>query len=191
MHAAMAPGPASKVLGVYTLVHAGRCTAQKNQLLLLEALSTMRDSPVELWILGRGPLAPRLREHVMRLGLSSRVRWLGFQHNPFAFFRSADCFVLTSDHEGMPNVVIEALLCGTPVVSTRCPYGPEELIDDGETGLLTPPRDVGGLADALRALADEATRRRMSAAAPIRIAREFALEHVYPQYEATLRHGAI
>jgi len=72
-----------------------------------------------------GKLRGRLERHAAGLGLGKRIRWLGFQRNPFAVVREADCFVLSSDHEGLPNVVIESLLCGTPVVATRCPYGPK------------------------------------------------------------------
>lgn len=150
----------------FTVVHAGRLTRQKNQELLLRAFARLGERPAELWMLGEGELGERLRRLAGRLGLGERVRWLGFQSNPYPFYRAADCFALSSDHEGLPNVLIESMLCGTPAVSTRCPYGPDELIDDGVTGLLTPVGDSAALAGALGRLADApAEARAMGAAA--------------------------
>lgn len=145
----------------FTVVHAGRLTRQKNQRLLLEAFARLGDRPAELWVLGEGELGERLRGLASRLGLDGRIRWLGFQSNPYPFYRAADCFALTSDHEGLPNVVIESMICGTPAASTRCDYGPDELIEDGVDGLLTPVGDAAAFAAALARLADapEAARR--------------------------------
>ncbi|MCP4654010.1 MAG: glycosyltransferase, partial [bacterium] len=113
---------------VFTVVHAGRLCEQKNQAMLLSAFSHLRHRSAELWILGEGPLEDRLRATAEGLGIADRVRWLGFQSNPYPFYRAADCCALTSDFEGLPNVVIEAMICGTPAVATRCRFGPEELI---------------------------------------------------------------
>lgn len=145
--------PITRAPGAFVAVHAGRFSPQKNQMLLLEAFSRFRNRPAELWMLGEGDLANDLKERARQLGIRSQVRWLGFQANPYAFFCSADAFVLSSNHEGLPNVLIEAMICGTPVVSTRCPYGPEELIEDGVNGRLTPVGNAQALADALEMLA--------------------------------------
>jgi glycosyltransferase involved in cell wall biosynthesis len=152
------PLPIERRAGSFAIVHAARLSAQKNQALLLHAVSRLSRAgrPVELWMLGAGPEEARLRRLAERLGLAERVRWLGFQANPHPFFRAADCFALSSDHEGLPNAVIESMALGTPVVSTRCPYGPEELIEDGVTGRLVPVGDVEALAAALGGLADDA-----------------------------------
>ncbi len=176
---------------VFTLVHAGRLSAQKNQTLLLEAFRRLLDAPrfrggqrAELWMLGAGELGPRLQAHAEHLGVAASVRWLGFRANPYPFFRAADCFVLTSDHEGLPNAVIEAMVCGTPSVATRCRYGPEDLIDDGETGLLAPPGDVGAVADALAILcADPKRAAQMGARARERAAARFDTSTVCGAYQ--------
>jgi glycosyltransferase involved in cell wall biosynthesis len=172
---------------LFTIVHAGRMAPQKNQRMLLDALALLREHRVQLWILGKGELEASLREHAARVGVADRVSWLGFRPDPFALYRVADCFALTSDHEGLPNVLIEALLCGLPAVSTRCPYGPDELIVHGENGLLTPVGDAAAFAGALRLLIeDDSLRRCLATRAAVRVAEQFDPGRVYPAYEAAL-----
>jgi glycosyltransferase involved in cell wall biosynthesis len=135
-------------------------------------------------MLGEGDLANDLKERARQLGIRSQVRWLGFQANPYAFFCSADAFVLSSNHEGLPNVLIEAMVCGTPVVSTRCPYGPEELIEDGVNGRLTPVGNAQALADALEMLASNLdVAREMGAVARDRAVARFDTQVVCAAYE--------
>ena len=150
----LSTGAVGKRPGSFVIVHVGRFQPQKNQTLLLDAVARLRGD-VELWMLGKGPLRARLEAHAEGLGIGSRVRWLGFQDNPYPFLAAADVSALSSTYEGLPNVVIESMLCGTPVVSTRCPYGPEELIDDDRTGLLVPMDDAEALGDALQRLVDD------------------------------------
>jgi len=150
---AQEPLPIDRSREKFTVVHAGRLHPQKNQALLLETFARFRDQPAELWMLGDGPLRDSLAAKADGLGISSQVKWLGFQRNPFPYFRAADCFALSSTYEGLGNVLIEAMLCGTAAVSTRCPYGPDELIDDGVTGLLVPVGDAKALGEALAGLA--------------------------------------
>jgi glycosyltransferase involved in cell wall biosynthesis len=167
----------------FTVVHAGRLSPQKNQRMLLDAIARVDDA--ELWLLGEGPLRGALEAHAQRIGVAGRVRWLGFQRNPHPFFRAADCFALSSDHEGLPNAVIEAAICETPSVATRCHYGPEELIEEGATGRLTPVGDADAFADALRTLArDAGGARRMGALARERAVRRFDTSTVVAAYES-------
>jgi glycosyltransferase involved in cell wall biosynthesis len=146
--------------GVFTIVHAGRCVRSKNQAMLLDAFARLGERPAELWMLGEGPLRADLAKRARALGVAARVRWLGYVQNPFPLFRAADVLALPSDAEGLPNVVIEAALCGTPSVATRCRFGPEALIDDGVDGRLTSPGDVSAFANALARLAAAPDERR-------------------------------
>ena len=169
----------------FVVVHAGRLTRQKNQDLLLRAFKALKVVDAELWMLGNGELRTALVEQAASLGITDRVRWLGFQANPYPFFRAADCFALSSDHEGLPNVVIESMVCGTPVVATRCDFGPEELIEDRVTGYLVPVGDQEAFTRALGQIACNAPAARsmgLKAREATRI--RFNTAAVAAQYEA-------
>jgi glycosyltransferase involved in cell wall biosynthesis len=179
--------PFERPPGTFVVVHAGRFHRQKNQVLLLQSFARLSPRS-ELWMLGKGALEGKLRREARRLGISSRVRWLGFADNPFRYFKAADCYVQSSDYEGLPNSVIEAMACGCPVVSTRCPYGPDELIEDGVSGFLVPPGDLGALSAAMERLFSDPALRRRTARAAIRFVGEtFARQRCLDSYESLLR----
>ncbi|MCX7901002.1 MAG: glycosyltransferase [Burkholderiaceae bacterium] len=103
------------------LVAAGRLCHQKGFDLLIRALARLGDPRVRLSLLGEGPLEGQLRELAADLGVRGQVDFVGFVKNPSPFFAAADAFVLSSRYEGFPNVVLEALACGTPVIATPAP----------------------------------------------------------------------
>ena len=104
-----------------------------------------------LLILGDGPLWTDLQSQIDRLGLQDSVRLMGYVENPLKYFSHAKAFVLSSLVEGMPNVLVEAMMCGCTPVATDCPTGPRELLDDGRIGYLVPPRDPKALATGILA----------------------------------------
>jgi len=109
------------------LVAAGRLVPQKGFDILIEALSMCRNCAPCLTILGEGPLRSTLEALAVRLGLAGRVLFAGFVRNPYAYFAGSDAFVLSSRYEGFPNVVLEALACGTRVIATPAPGGVAEI----------------------------------------------------------------
>jgi glycosyltransferase involved in cell wall biosynthesis len=129
----------------------GRLTHQKGFDLLLEALAGVRAAgvPARLTIVGVGELEGALAAQAKALGLADVVAIVGFQEQPARFFAHADVFVLSSRYEGMPNVVLEALACGLPVVAFDCPHGVSEIVHDGVNGRLVPADDVPALTAAL------------------------------------------
>lgn len=134
----------------------GRISRQKNYPLLLEAVRIAnRTRPVRLLIIGGAEkekhrrLLAKLREQSGAAGLEDRVKFLGQQDNPVKYLSLADGLVLSSDYEGFGLVLVEALGCGIPVVSTDCPDGPREILGDGAYGRLAPCGDAGALARAL------------------------------------------
>jgi glycosyltransferase involved in cell wall biosynthesis len=131
-------------------VTAGRLVPHKDHETMIRALSIHRkrfDS--RLMVLGTGPLQQALSDLVVQLGLTTSVDFLGFRCNVLPFFRQADAFLLTSRCEGFGNVIVEALGCGTPVISVRCDHGPAEILDDGRYGVLVESRDPQAMADAM------------------------------------------
>jgi len=149
---AMAQPPAHPFFGSPpVVVGVGRLSREKNFANLLRAFARLRVSTgARLIVLGEGPERPALERLAAELGVADAVSLPGFQDNPHAFLARADLFVLSSDHEGLPTALIEALAAGTPVVSTDCPVGPREILAGGARGALVPPGDSGALADAMR-----------------------------------------
>ena len=124
------------------ILSAGRLTTVKDHATLLRAFAeTLRSRPARLVILGVGPERENLLEMAERLEVSQYVDLPGFKINPFAYMSRAKVFVLSSLYEGFPNVLVQAMACGTPVVSTDCRSGPREILQDGKWGPLVPVSD--------------------------------------------------
>ena len=143
-HHWFAPGQPPVILAV------GRLCEQKDYPTLLRAFAKIQArTRVNLLILGEGSDRAALEKLVIDLELGGRVEMPGFQSNPYAYMAQAAVYVLSSRWEGLPTVLIEALACGTPVVSTDCPSGPEEILCGGKYGRLVPVGDSDALAIAL------------------------------------------
>lgn len=134
---------------------AGRLTEAKNFPLLLKAFALVRRKrPCRLMILGEGPLRHALETQVSDLGLGTDVLLPGFVDNPLPYMRQASVFVLSSSWEGLPAVLIQAMACGCRVVSTDCPSGPREILEEGRWGELVPVGDELALAEAIERCID-------------------------------------
>jgi glycosyltransferase involved in cell wall biosynthesis len=132
------------------LLSVGRLELQKDYPTLFKALTIVRrEFPVKLLILGEGTERANLEAMVKSMGLENVVRMPGFTSNPFRFMKRAKVFVFPSKHEGFGNVLLEAMACGVPIVSTDCPAGPREILEGGEWGSLVAVGDVKALADAI------------------------------------------
>lgn len=190
--AALAPPlEAARRPGRFVIVMVGTLRRQKRPELGLDVLGRLADPRAELWYVGTGPLWRPLERDAARRGMVERVKFWGFQPRPHPLLAAADCLLLASDSEGLPNAVIEAQLCGVPVVATRCRFGPEELIEHGRTGLLVAPGDAAGLARAVGELARDPARARQVAEAARSAARErFDTRRVIGQYQDLLAEVA-
>lgn len=132
------------------LVTVGTLKSVKDHATLLRALVQVRQvHDARLLILGEGSERPNLTALITELGLTDAVQMPGFRPDPHGYVGHADVFVLSSLNEGFGNVLVEAMACGTPVVSTDCPTGPGEILDGGRYGRLTPVGDAGALAAAV------------------------------------------
>jgi len=182
------------------LVAVGRLIPLKRYEDIIEALVAL-PSEVELIILGAdGGSLGRLKSRVDDLNLISRVHFLGQVRNPFPYIKRADLLVLSSQTEGFPNVLIEAMLCGTPVIATDCVSGPREILapelDPREQlrqgliwaryGVLYPVGDCGALTKGVARLLDESMLRERYATRGYARATEFALEKIARLYQQLL-----
>jgi glycosyltransferase involved in cell wall biosynthesis len=125
--------------------------------LLIEAIALMRDPRVHVTIVGDGTLRDELQRLTLHLGVASQVHFVGFHKNPYPFFKIADAFVLSSRIEGMPNVILEALACGTGVIAVPATGGTRELLEGRLKCALAESVSALSLAQALRSY--EFTRR--------------------------------
>jgi glycosyltransferase involved in cell wall biosynthesis len=150
----------------------GRLIPQKGFTYLLRAMQRVvaRHPKARCVLVGDGPLRAALEEESRALGLEDTVRFLGARLEPWATLAHCDVIALPSLFEGLPLALMEALTVGAPVVTTRA-GGADELLIDGQNGLLAPTRDASALADALtRALGDPALRAAFRAAGPPSVA---------------------
>lgn len=143
-HPWLKPGQPPVVLAV------GRLVAAKDYPTLLEAFAKVRQNiDARLVILGEGSLRAELEERIHHLGLQDVVDMPGFQPNPFGWMAACSVYVLSSRYEGFPNSLVQAMACGAKIVSTDCPTGPVEILEDGKWGRLVPVGDVEVLAESL------------------------------------------
>jgi len=176
------------------LVHIGRFAPPKNHALLIEAFAQVHsDAPLYLLLVGGGELENAVREQVAGLGLQGRVHFLGVRADVADILGASDVFLLSSDYEGNPLSVLEAMAAGLPVVSTAV-GGVPELVQHGATGLLVPAGDARALAEAMAQIGFDAPLR----AAMGDIARQTALErfdvrvmsHAYAKFYLELLHSS-
>lgn len=140
---------------VPVIVTAGTMTTRKGFADLVQAMGILyKKKMARLIILGEGPLRNELENLVKTLNLTDVVSMPGNVKNPLKYFYHADVFVLSSYAEGMPNVLVEAMICGCTPVSTDCPTGPRELLLDGKYGYLVPMQDPVAMASAIEQALD-------------------------------------
>lgn len=149
---AVADIPATKKEG-FQFTFVGRLDPQKNLTHLLNAFKIVLDNrkDVTLHLVGEGILTEQLQEETARLGISDYVVFEGMRRDIENVYSVSDAVVLSSNYEGMPNCLIEAIACGIPVISYDCPIGPREIIQDGVNGYLVRFLDVNELADKMLA----------------------------------------
>lgn len=134
----------------------GRLTTSKRVDDILNAFSHFHtNSPARLAVVGDGPDRERLETLSVDLGLRDDCRFFGFQDNPLPFIKASDCIISASEFEGLGNVLIESLACGTPVISSDCDFGPREVLADGRYGYLFEVGDVATLLKHMKAFGQD------------------------------------
>ena len=180
--------PRRRLPGTRRLVAVGRLVHQKGFDLLLRAFAKFAPAHPEwtLIIWGEGDQRRRLEALRAELGLHEQVQLPGLTERPGEWLEEAEIFVLSSRFESFGNVVTEAMVAALPVVAFDCPWGPGEILRDGEDGLLVPPEDVDALAAALRRLILDPDLRRRLGQAGARNVRRFHSDAVVAQWDALI-----
>lgn len=175
-HPWFAAGQPPVIIGV------GRLTAQKDFATLLNAFAQVRaHRAARLVILGEGEERAALLRQAAALHIAADVEMPGFQDNPYAWMAASAMYVMSSAWEGLPGVLLEAMACGIPVVSTDCRTGPDEILERGRWGRLVPVGDAAALARAIAATLDDP--------APVDVGgriETFRTEHARRRYEHIL-----
>lgn len=160
----------------------GRLSCQKGFDRLLSAFQVLDQPDIHLAILGQGAEESALVVLAQELGIEKRVHFPGHVPDVEIWYRNAECLVLSSRHEGWPNVLMEAMVNGCPVVSFDCNYGPSEIIEHDENGLLVPEGDVEGLRKAIARILDDGDLRRSLVIEAMVRARQFDVKEIAPRW---------
>ncbi len=177
--------PGCRLVGLISFLR-----AYKGHAYFIEAAARVltRTDQVAFLIVGEGPLEHRLRSHIASLGVTERVLMLGFRKDLMNVFRSLDVFVIPSiDADTIPQVLVQAMAMSLPVISTTVGSIPD-MVANGETGFVVPPRDAGALADRIvTLLADTGLCRAMGERGRKKVEQEYSLEHMLDRLEAVYR----
>lgn len=163
----------------------GRLSAQKNHQLLVKAFSKIAEEfpKISLRIYGDGEEKKALQLLINNLKLEDRVHLMGNTKNVKEKLSETDIFVLSSDYEGLPNALLEAMAVGVPCIATECPTGPKDLIDNEKNGLLIPCNDLEKMEAALRRLILSYTlREKLGVAGKKRILDEYTIDNIINKF---------
>ncbi|MFA1821456.1 glycosyltransferase [Virgibacillus oceani] len=167
------------------IITAGRLVKDKDHETLIEAFAKVQEEiNTKLVILGEGELEENLKTQAKTLHLQDKIHFIGFQRNPYVYFKYTDLFVLSSRREGFGHVLTEALATGTPIVSTNCRPGAIEVLAGGEYGILCEMGDADDMAEKIiNTLKLESNKTQEIIDKGIRRANEFHARKIVKQYE--------
>lgn len=160
----------------------GRLDKQKGFDKLIQAYSSLPKNDWKLWIVGDGQERSSLEKQISELKMKN-IKLLGVQENIFDYYARASIFVLSSEKEGFPNVLLEAMSFGCACISFDCPYGPREIIADKINGLLIENDNVEQLTQAIYTLINDAHTRQTLSQEAIKVKQKYAIEHIVEKWE--------
>ncbi len=167
------------------LVACGRLSEQKGFAYAICAMSQVVEThpTAHLYILGEGEKRAELKALIAEQQLQDNVSLLGFQQNPYPYFKHADVFILSSLWEGFGNVLVEAMALGTAIISTDCPSGPREILQNGESGILVPPANSSAIARATVDILKDSLKKKELESAALNRALEFDVNIIALNYQ--------
>jgi len=164
-----------------------RLSPEKGIEYLMQAIAGLKSNVnLKLLLIGEGERAEELKGLSADYDIGNRVRFLGWQDNPFKYLSKCDAFVLPSVYEGFPNVILEAMACGVPIIATRCTPAIEEVIDSYNNGILVPPKNAGALSKEINNLLDSKTLREKIRSNAYEKVKGFDVSRVVKRYEEIL-----
>ncbi len=183
------------VFDQFTFIHVGRFIPQKNHLLLLKAVSLIKEKDFRVLLFGEGRLEKEMMTKAHEMGIYHKILFMGRRENIVKYISACNCLVMSSDFEGFPNVLLEALASNTPVISTDCPTGPREMltavfdpyknctdVEKGKYGVLVPVNNPKMLSDAMVLLMNDHELRNNYAANGKARAKDFDVQLIMQQY---------
>lgn len=170
------------------IVSVGRLIPLKRNKDLIKAFFELqkKDDHLELLFLGDGVLKDTLMNKCVKLGLKERIHFLGNVNNPFYYLYKSDLFVLNSETEGFPNVLLEAMACGLPVISSDCKSGPREILEDEKYGYLYPVGDVEILIEKMKYYLYQDFDKKSMKMKNLKRIEDFNIENIMNEYKKVL-----
>ena len=171
------------------ILNAGRLSDQKAQDILIKAFARTENTHWKLVIAGEGPNRVKYEKLIKKLNLGDKVLLLGRQKDIHELYNSSKIFAFSSLYEGFPNALIEAMHFGLACISTDCPTGPSELINDSINGYLVPMNDEKAMAEKLSELMNDENKRKSFGDKAIKTAEKFEIENVVVQWKALIKNS--
>ena len=169
------------------IVSIGRLTKQKNHITLLKAFNKIHSNiDCNLYIIGEGSERRNLEKFIKNNNIDDKVKLLGYQNNPWKFLSKSNLFVLPSIWEGFGNVIVESMLIGIPVISSDCPSGPREILNNGKSGKLFQVGDYNHLANIIEEIISSDNSELINYA-KLR-SKDFTIEKITQEYQKVLAH---
>ncbi len=143
-----------KKTNIFRIISVGRLEHPKNLKTIIKALSLLKSkvNNIRLFIIGEGSQKEELMRYAKSLKIINRVNFFGWKRNVFPYLNASDIFVFSSFHEGFGRVLIEAMTCGLPIISTNTSFGPSEILENGKYGIIVPVNDAKKMSRAILAL---------------------------------------
>ncbi len=185
----------------FTFINVAAYRAEKNHDLLIDAVAKLRHRDFQLLFMGKGPLLNQIKQKVYSLGLDKKIIFIPFADNPFKYLSRCKCFVLSSFGEGFPNILIESMICGLPIISVDCKTGPRELLASGtdmntviptnefevaEYGILCAPDSLSSIVAAMSWVLDHPQNLQQYKEKGVKKGNEFDVQNVSDEISATI-----
>lgn len=161
-----------------------RLVEQKDPFTLIRAFALVaKQHPnITLSIIGDGVLRNNIESLIKKLGLTKSICLLGWREDARKYLEKADIFILSSKREGLPNVLLEALSCGKPIIASDVPYGPAEILGNGKYGIIVPPKDKKALANAMSELLQSRSTYIYYAKQSAKRSKQYSIDKMYQSY---------